>query len=306
MKLSAYLFSSSISTDLIVNNIYSIINGDFVLASEARLLISDLALQRGYGIFDFFRTVNNQPLFMEDHLDRFYQSATTMHMSAAVERQALRKMILQLIEKNSLPDAGIRITLTGGYSKDGYTLGQPNLLITQNAFSFNRDNFYSGISLVTYDHQRQLPNVKTIDYLHAIFLQPFIKESHADDVLYYHDKEITECPRANFFIVTKKDEVITPAKNILKGITRKKILGLPGFNFKEAAIEPAFVKEVKEAFITSTTRSVLPVLKLNGDLIGSGKPGEITTAIFQKLLAYQEQESVNTHRNQPIEKEFRD
>ena len=292
MKLSAYLFSSSISTDLIVNNIYSIINGDFVLASEARLLISDLALQRGYGIFDFFRTVNNQPLFMEDHLDRFYQSATTMHMSAAVERQALRKMILQLIEKNSLPDAGIRITLTGGYSKDGYTLGQPNLLITQNAFSFNRDNFYSGISLVTYDHQRQLPNVKTIDYLHAIFLQPFIKESHADDVLYYHDKEITECPRANFFIVTKKDEVITPAKNILKGITRKKILELSTgtFEVQTKMITSADIHEAKEAFITSTTKMILPVNRIDGKKFQA--PGEVTKKI-QSLLQQLHHDSIH-------------
>ena len=288
-----------------MSNIYSIINGDFVLASEAKLSISDLAVQRGYGIFDFFRVVNNRPLFLEDHLDRFYHSATIMHMNAAVERQWLRKMIWQLIERNNLPDAGIRITLTGGNSKDGYTLTQPNLLITQNSFTFSRDNYYRGINLVTYNHQRQLPDVKTIDYLHAIFLQPYIKESHADDVLYYHDTEITECPRANFFIVTKKDEVITPAEKILKGITRKKILGLPGFNFKEAAIDPAFVKEAREAFITSTTRTVLPVLKINGDIMGNGKPGEITTAIFHKLLACQDEELVKMHTNQRVEKELR-
>ncbi|HEY5393344.1 MAG TPA: aminotransferase class IV, partial [Hanamia sp.] len=182
-------------------------------------------------------------------------------------------------------------TLTGGYSEDGYLPAKPNLLITQTPFSFNKDNFDKGINLITYKHQRQLPQVKTIDYLMAIRLQGFIKENNADDVLYFNNNEITECPRSNFFIVTKNEEVITPSINVLKGISRKKILQFSEFNIKEGIIKIEDLLECKEAFISSTTKNVLPVLTINGKTIGDGKPGNITRNIYEQLYSLKENDN---------------
>ena len=199
-----------------MNPIYSIVNGEFILKEEAAIAISDLSIMRGFGIFDFFRAVNYQPVFLEDHFDRFYFSASEIFMDVGYERNQLHKIIQQLIDRNKIPDSGIRITLTGGYSEDNYSMSKPNLLITQFPFTFDKEKFNMGTTLATYQHQRQLPQIKTIDYLMAIRLQHFIKENNADDVLYDNGSEICECPRSNFFIVTKNDEVITPSKNILK------------------------------------------------------------------------------------------
>lgn len=211
-----------------------------------------------------------------------------MNLNPGVDRDRITKLIQQLIEKNNIPDSGIRITLTGGYTEDSYTILKPNLLITQSAFSFNKENFNKGIRLITYNHQRQLPQVKTIDYLMAIYLQPLIKEKDADDVLYHNQTEIRECPRSNFFMVNKNKEVVTPSKDILKGITRKKILSLTEFNIKEANIDLIEIGNAKEAFITSTTKNVLPVLKIDGKIIGDGKPGKITTQIYKKIFDLKE------------------
>lgn len=271
-----------------MNKVYSIINDDFVLHKEAKILISDLSINRGYGIFDFFRTVNNTPLFLEDHLDRFFYSASQLNLKVGKDRNQIKKLIHQLIERNNIPESGIRITLTGGYSEDGYTLANPNLLIAQTPFTFNKENFNKGIRLITHNYQRQLPQVKTIDYLMAIVLQPTIKERNADDVLYHNQNEICECPRSNFFMVTQKDEVLTPSKNILKGITRKKILAFSEFNIRETDINLKDLSNAKESFITSTTKNVLPVLEIDGKVIGNGKPGEITTAIYEKMYALKE------------------
>ena len=264
---------------------YSIINGQFFRNSEANVLISDLAVQRGYGVFDFFVTVKGEPVFLEDHLDRFYNSATIMRLTPIPDRSELTGLIYGLIEKNNMPDSGIRITLTGGYSADGYSIASPNLLITQSSFVYNKESFAKGINLVTYNFQRQLPQVKTIDYLQAVYLQPFIKDSGANEVLYHNEGEIRECPRNNFFIVTKDNEIITPSKDILSGITRKKILAFPEFNFKETTVKLEDIDNAKEAFLTSTTKFVLPVLNINGKKVGNGQPGEITTQIFDKLFA---------------------
>ena len=271
-----------------MNPNYSIINDEFVLKNEASILISDLSIQRGFGIFDYFRTINFKPVFLEDHLSRFYFSASEMFMETGYNHDELGKLIQQLIEKNNIPDSGIRVTLTGGYSEDGYTPAKPNLLITQTPFTFNPDNFNKGIRLNTYQHQRQLPQVKTIDYLMAIRLQSFIKENHADDVLYYNENEICECPRSNFFIVTKNDEIITPSKNVLKGITRKKILSFSEFDVNEAIIKPEDILNIKEAFISSTTKNILPVLMINGEKVGDGTPGMVTRKIYEHLFLIKE------------------
>lgn len=274
-------------------NHYSIINGEFVLKNEAKILISDLSVQRGYAIFDYFRTKNFHPIFLEDHLDRFFYSAAQMRLEAGFSREELQKMIFTLIRKNEIADSGIRITLTGGYSEDGYSIAKANLLITQSPFSFNTENFNKGIRLITYEHQRQLPHVKTIDYLMAIHLQPFLKEKNADDLLYFDNNEIRECPRSNFFAVTEKNEVVTPAKKILKGITRKKILEFSQFNIKEASIYLENLSTIKEAFITSTTKNILPVLQINGKPVGNGKPGEISEKIYEKMLLLKENPESN-------------
>ena len=79
--------------------------------------------------------------------------------------------------------------------------------------------------------------------------------------------------------------MITPAKNILRGIIRKKILNFSQLvNIREGLITQKDLENAKEAFITSSTKNVLPVLKINNKLIGDGKPGEITTKISGKLM----------------------
>lgn len=267
--------------------IYAYLNGQFISENEASLSISDLAIQRGYGIFDFLKILNGNPVFLDDHLDRFYGSAADMFLKPPVKKAQLKKVIAELIKLNQMPNAGIKITLTGGDSPDGYGIGNPNLIIQQSPFLYNTQIFEDGISLVTYEHQRQLPHIKTIDYLFAIYLQHYLKDYGADEVLYHYQNEITECPRANFFIVTRNNEVITPAKNILSGITRKKILQIFPLNIREGTITLKDVANAKEAFITSTTKNVLPVLSINGQQVGEGKPGEITrqiSSILQKLL----------------------
>jgi branched-chain amino acid aminotransferase len=266
---------------------WAFINEDFILEASVSLHFSDLAIQRGYGIFDFFKIENNSPLFLDEHLRRFFHSAEQMHLSPGKTKEELKSIIYQLMEKNALPNSGLRITLTGGYSADGYGLAKPNLILSQSLFKLpSEEQFQKGIKLVTHEHQRQLPHVKSIDYLMAIWLQPFIKQNNADDVLYYSGNSVTECPRANFFIVTKDDTIVTPQQNILKGITRNNLIEIASTNFKIEERDTSLqeVLQAKEAFITSTTKNILPVHSINGTRITAGA-GLITKELFQLLQA---------------------
>ncbi|RYY20659.1 MAG: amino acid aminotransferase [Chitinophagaceae bacterium] len=265
---------------------YCTVNGNLFDLTKATVSISDLALQRGYGIFEYFKILNERPIFLEDHLDRFYRSAVNMRLAVGYSREAVRGMIHELIEINDLPDSGIKLLLTGGNSADGFKTGQPNLVITHNPLPTYGVFQSKGIKVITHRHQRQMPEIKTIDYLMAVWLQPFIEERKAQDVIYHDGQLISECPRSNIFIVTKDDRIVTPAKNVLKGIIRSQILKLEDkFPIIEAGITLQDLFEAKEIFITSTTKNILPVIQVDDKLVSNGEPGPVTIRLTSKLEA---------------------
>ena len=266
---------------------YAFYNDQFILETNANLHYSDLGLQRGYAIFDFFRTKNYRPLFLDDHLDRFYYCASELGMAVTHSRTELIEIIIKLIEKNAFAEVGIRLQLTGGYSTDGYNLGKSNLIITSKPIAVKPQyQFLNGIKAITYNHQRELPQIKSINYLTAIWLQPRLKQLQIHDVLYHHNNIISEFPRGNVFIVTCENKIISPSRNILFGITRKKVLELAEKSFavelRDVTLNELFT--AKEVFMTSTTKRLQPVVNIDGKQIGTGLPGPITANLFQEFL----------------------
>jgi len=270
-----------------MSDLFVFVNEMFVPASDASLLVSDLAIQRGYGIFDFLKTLDGRPIFPDEHLTRFLHSARQLRLETGRSKEELLALIHLLMKKNNIPDSGIKLTLTGGYSPDGYSLSKPNLVITQSPLRLPAPELFGkGIHLVSYPHQRQLPDTKSIDYLMAVWLQPLIKEQGADDVLYHQQGgTISECPRANFFIVTAGDTVVTPSENILKGVIRNKVLQLAQQKYRteERPVTLDEIRTAREAFITSTTKHVMPVVQLDGRAIGKGIPGKVSKWLNEQV-----------------------
>lgn len=265
---------------------YVFLNDQFVEAEKAVLHISDLAIQRGYGIFDFFRVRNNVLLYVEDHLDRFLASAKIMHLESPYDKDKLLAILKELLAKNNIPNAGIKMILTGGYSPDAYQPVKPNFIIQQSPLEFQDTLTPKSVSIITHEFTRDLPSAKSINYSMGIWLQKKVVESKADDVLYHQNGLVTEFPRCNFFIVTADNEVLTPADDSLKGVTRKKLLELngKGFTIREAAVTMDDVHNAKEAFLTSSTKRIQAVAKIDGQPVGNGQPGEITTQLLAKLI----------------------
>ncbi|MDO8993719.1 aminotransferase class IV [Daejeonella sp.] len=260
------------------------VNDSLIPSDEANLNIADLAVQRGYGIFDFFKTIGGKPVFLEDHLDRLFRSAVLMRLELKQSRDEIRDKIIRLIESNNLKDSGIKGILTGGFSSDGFNIAEPNLIISQQAFQIPRTISEKGISILTHEYQRQFSNAKTLDYLQAIWLQPILKEKKADDVLYYSNGLLRECPRANIFIVTKDHKVLTPESGMLKGVTRKHVLEISEARYVTEARDVSLeeLRNAGEVFITSTTKNILPVVQVDGYVIGDGNPGEVSRALAKE------------------------
>ena len=267
------------------------INNDFVEEDKAVLQAGDMAVQRGYGVFDFFRTRNNKPLFLDDYLDRFFNSAKEMFIIIPLSREDLKENIYRLMAMNNMPESGIRITVTGGYSADSYSVAEGNIIIQQQPLiQPSEEKFLNGVKIITYPYLRDLPHIKSINYLMGVWLQKQLKEKQLDDVLYFQNNIITEFPRSNVFIVTQDRELVTPAHNVLAGITRKKILQLaPDIILTSTRdVLTDELKNATEVFMASTTRRILPVTEIDGEKVGDGKPGSITTRLYERLLELEE------------------
>jgi D-alanine transaminase/branched-chain amino acid aminotransferase len=271
-------------------------NDRFVPEDQAALPVNDLGVQRGYGIFDFLRVSNGIPLFIDDHLDRFYHSAREMRLPVRQTKEELKGILSALLQKNNLPDAGVRILLTGGNSPDGYQVAAPSLVIIQQPLLPPSSNLSQPCKLVTYQHQRQMPHIKTTDYLMAVWLQPWIKQMGADDVLYQQNGMVSECPRSNFFIVTGNHTIQTPASNILKGITRKQVLKVAagqGILVEEKDISLEDIRMASEAFIASSTKRIIPVGQVDDIVFEAVSANPVTTRLFE-LLLQNEREAIST------------
>lgn len=268
------------------------INGTFIDSTAAGIPINDLGLQRGYGVFDFLRVKGSQPLFLQQHIDRLYRSLEYMRLQLPYRKEELITIIQSLIHQNRLPNSGIRITVTGGASPDGYTPVEPHLIIVQQPIPEPPDSILtSPYQLVTHQYRRQLPEVKTTDYLMAIWLQPWIKAQGAHDVLYHADGWVSECPRSNFFIITEENILVTPNEGMLKGVTRGNILSVAGkiMQVEERPVSLEDIRNAKEAFISSSTKRIIPVSAVDEIDFGTYTENSFSARLFEALRLLENQ-----------------
>ena len=205
---------------------YCFFNGEFRSSDQALLLVSDLGLQRGYGVFDFARTYNDKLFHFDDHLDRLRHSADTLHLNLAYSNQEITDMANLVIEKSDLRCPGVRLLLTGGYSDTAFAFENPNFLILgENLSQFSKQVYEDGVTVMTHRFQRESPQTKSLNYLNALRLEPVRKQRGVYDILYYWTHGVTEFPRGNFFLFNN-DTLVTPKNHILFGITRNIVLKL--------------------------------------------------------------------------------
>ncbi len=258
---------------------YYNINGVITPAEKAMMHVSDLSLHRGYGIFDYFLVRDNTPIFFDDYLDRFEASAAKMYLDIPISRQALKDRVYELIAANKISNFAIKLLLTGGYSSDGYTPEQPNLMILgYEPPVYPESLIESGFKLMTCEHVRQIADVKTINYVASLIVDRERRAAGATDVLYHKKGLVSESSRSNFFIVKQDNTIVTTDKDILFGVTRKHILALAKDHYK-VEVRAVFLDEVfsaKEAFLTSSTKGTFGVTQIDDYKINDGKIGKVT------------------------------
>ena len=269
---------------------YAYVNGQFLPLEEARIHVTDLAFLRGYGIFDFLRVMAGQPIFLDDHLDRFKRAAQEMDLSMPESRANLRHIIAELIRLNPHELLGIKLILTGGYSPDGFTPAEhSNFLVLANPFVF--PDAGPGLTLMSYEYRREIPAVKTLSYIPPIRMLPQLKRLQANDFLYHWDGLLSESSRSNVFIV-KDQALITPHSGILPGITRKHILEVCRgvFAVEERAVTLEEVLGADEVFMTSSNQRIMPIRQIDHHVFNQPHRGSVTQKVQELFLEKEQSE----------------
>ena len=261
------------------------LNGKYLLFNKAGINPLDLGFIRGYALLEVLRTYHGKIFAFNDHYQRLKNGADFLKLRTPVSKNKLKEIISFLIRRNKIREAKIKIILSGGLSEEELAIpSKQTLFVYAEPFKTYPQALYEkGVKLISLHHKRSNPQIKVANYVEAIRFHHLLKAKKASELLYIYDNNVYECSSSNIFIF-KKNTLITPNHAVLPGVTRKYTLSLASKYFK-TIIKPITYKDLTKAdevFITSTTREIMPVVKIDHHKIGNGKVGEKTKFLMEK------------------------
>lgn len=277
------------------------LNGEYVQKEDAKVSVFDHGLLYGDGVFEGIRSYNGRVFRLDEHLQRLYDSAKVIRLTIPLSQKEMKEKILETLRRNELRDAYIRVVVTRGPGdlgldpdkccKEGFVF-----IITDKIVLYDDEYYKNGLSVITVPTRRNVPEalnprIKSLNYLNNIMAKIEAKNSNViEAIMLNSDGYVVECTGDNIFIV-KNGSVYTPPTYIgaLEGITRDAVMELArnmGIKVEERIFNRYEVYVSDECFLTGTAAEIIPVVKVDGRIIGDGRPGNITkklTEEFRKL-----------------------
>ncbi|APG50397.1 TPA: D-amino-acid transaminase [Providencia stuartii] len=277
------------------------INGRFIPEEQASISIFDRGFLFADAVYEVTAVINGKLIDFKNHIARLKRSCHELELALPYTEDVLFDIHRQLIEKNNLTEGLIYLQLTRGNAGQrnflfpDKTIPPTLVLFAQQASIIENPRVKTGIRVVTFEDIRwQRCDIKTVALLAACLAKEYARSQGVEDALFVKDGFITEGSSSNFFIITAENKIKTRSLSheILPGITRQAILTLAQEQ-NLAVEESSFTIEeaitAKEAFITSSTTLVWPVIEIDGQKIAGGKPGQLALRLrdiyIQKMLA---------------------
>jgi branched-chain amino acid aminotransferase len=274
------------------------INGKFYGKENARVSVFDHGLLYGDGVFEGIRSYNRRVFKLNEHIDRLFESAQSIMLKIPLTKLELIKAVLSTLKANKLDNAYIRLIVTRGEGDLGLDprkcyKGATTIIIADKITLYPQKLYREGLAIVTVPTVRNLPEalnpqIKSLNYLNNILAKIEAANAGCDEAIMLDSLGyVAECTGDNIFVV-KNSHLYTPPQcmGTLRGITRDSILEIARKN-KIASHEHVITRhEVyisDECFLTGTAAEVIPVVKVDGRLIGDGKPGQLTGRLMKKF-----------------------
>lgn len=274
------------------------VNGRYLPLAQATVHIEDRGYQFSDGVYEYMAFYNRTLLDKNLHLHRLEQSLKELQIPMPVTIAAFKLIMRELIARNGREHGGLYIQVTRGVSRRDHAFPRqpvkPSLVITIGAPKFPKPGeIKDGTSVITRPDLRWLRrDIKSVSLLANILAkQDAAKASAREAWLVQDGKIITEGSASNAYIINAAGEIVThPADHyILGGITREVVLKLAlkhGIAVREKPFTLADARKAAEAFLTSTSANVLPVVKIDDVAVGNGTPGKITRRLQEIHAAH--------------------
>ncbi len=273
------------------------IDGKLVPKEDAKISVFDHGLLYGDGVFEGIRTYDGLIFKLKEHIDRLYQSAHSIMLEVPIPKEDLMEAVKKTLRANNLKNAYIRLIVTRGVGDlglDPRKCRRPTVIIVTDKITLYSEKFYKeGMEIVTVPTQRNIPEalnpqIKSLNYLNNILAKiEAINAGVEEAVMLNSEGYVAECTGVNIFIV-KRGALLTPPIYIgaLRGITRGVVFDLAK-TIKIPACEEVLTRHdlfnADECFLTGTAAEVIPVVKIDGRVIGNGKPGKITLTLIREF-----------------------
>jgi branched-chain amino acid aminotransferase len=258
----------------------------------------DHGLLYGDGVFEGIRSYNCRVFKLNEHIDRLFESAQSIMLKIPLTKEQLIKAVLLTLRTNKLDNAYIRLVVTRGIGDLGLdprkcTQGATIIIIADKITLYPEKLYRNGLTIVTVPTVRNLPEalnpqIKSLNYLNNILAKIEAANAGCDEAIMLDSLGyVAECTGDNIFVV-KNGHLYTPPQcmGTLRGITRDSILEIARKNkipAHEHVITRHEVYISDECFLTGTAAEVIPVIKVDGRLIGEGKPGKLTLTLMKKF-----------------------
>lgn len=268
------------------------VNGRYVPHADAAVHVEDRGYQFGDGVYEVCEVFDGHLVDATRHLARLSRSLSELKIRAPMSDVALRQIMREVVRRNRVRDGMIYIQVTRGVSRRDHVFPSadvpPAVVMTARSADFAKADRQAaeGVAVITVPENRwDRVDIKTVGLLPNVLAKQQAKEAGAREAWFVTpDDMVTEGGSTNAWIVTTEGRLVTrPAtRGILRGITREvvcEVAARQGVPLEERSFSVAEAKAAREAFITAATTLVMPVVRIDGDVVGNGRPGPVTQAL---------------------------
>ena len=271
------------------------IDGKYCSERDAKISVFDHGLLYGDGIFEGIRAYNGRVFKLKEHIDRLFCSAKAILLTIPISHSEMMEAVMETCRRNQIHDGYIRLLVTRGVGTLGLNPNRcknPSVIIIADKIQLYPPELYrKGMAIVTVPTVRNLhsalnPAIKSLNYLNNILAKIEANIAGCEEAIMLNaEGYVSECTGDNVFVV-KEDQLLTPplSAGALYGITRRTVMemaGESGMKVSEPNLTRYDLFNAGECFLCGTGAEIVPVVSIDGRVIGNGKPGPVT----QRLVA---------------------
>jgi len=275
------------------------IDGKYYDQKNAKISVFDHGLLYGDGIFEGIRAYNGRVFKLTEHIDRLFCSAKAILLKIRLSHSGIVRAVIETCRRNRIRDGYIRLVVTRGAGTLGLNPNRcknPSLIIIADKIQLYPAELYErGMEIITVPTTRNLhsalnPAIKSLNYLNNILAKIEANNAGCEEAIMLNAEGfVSECTGDNIVIV-KAGQMLTPplSAGALYGITRGVVIELAreeGLTVAEPNLTRYDLFNADECFLTGTGAELIPIVKIDGRVIGAGKPGPITRRLVDKYHA---------------------